>query len=120
MELQNILFGTWTPPDVASRVHRVGFSNGNPYVPPKKREYVTSKDEKDPNKLTGSKLLIYKFLKKQTKPVPASLLEKKLNYTRNHCSIIMADLYKMGMLERKKIQANGTRYYVYEVKKQCL
>ena len=65
-------------------------------------------------------MIIYNFLKRQTKAVLASVLEKKLNYTRNHCSIIMAELYKMGMLERKKIQANGTRYYVYEVKKQCL
>ena len=120
MELQNILFGTWTPPNCSSRVHRVGFSNGNPYVPPKKREYVTAKDEKDPNKLTGSKLIIFNVIKRQTKPIPATVVEKKTNYTRNHCSIIMADLCKMGMLVRKKMHANGTRYYVYEVNKQCL
>lgn len=118
MMLQEILFGTWVPPEAtSSHVHRIGFSNGNHYVPPVKRVYTSAKEEKDPNKLTGSKLVIFKILKNQVKPVPASVIEKKSKFTRNHCSIIMAELHKMGMLDRKKIHANGTRYYVYEIKK---
>lgn len=118
MTLQEILFGTFVPPQsVKDTVHRIGFSNGEPYVAPTKRIYVSTRDVKDPNLLAGSKLEIYKILKHQVKPVPASVIEKKTQYSRNHCSIIMAELFKMGMLTRKKIHANGTRYYVYEVKK---
>lgn len=118
MNLLEILYGTFVPPESkGTQIHRAGFSSEHRYTPPKKREYVTAKDEKDPNKLTGSKLLIYKIIKNQVKPVAANVVEKKTKFTRNHCSIILAELHKMGMLDRKKIHANGTRYYVYEVKK---
>lgn len=115
MLLQQILFGTWTPPQASrSMIHRIGFASESRYTPPKKvRIYhkVVSKET-----LMGSRKLIYDMIKRRNEYVSANDIGKKANYTRNHCSIICTSLFKLGLVERKLIRENGTRYYLYKVK----
>lgn len=114
--LQEILFGTFVPPEAPTRSHRIGFANVSKYTPPPKRVYVSNRNVKDPTKLAGSKKIIFDLIKKHGTYVSASMIAKEVNMTRNFCSIMMADLCKMKMLTRIKKQANGTRLYVYRVK----
>jgi len=117
MNLTEMFYGTFVPPEnAASRVHRIGFSNGTRYEPPKKRAY----DPKSPvhERLPSSAKILFQMMKKQTDYVSALQIYKKTKWTKNHCSIIMAELFKHGMLERYKIRQNKTQIYVYKVKAQ--
>lgn len=116
MNLTEMFYGTFTPPPVTNTTyHRIGFSNGERYTPPKKvvRNWVNPK----PNELDGSRKEVYKIMKFQIKPVTAEVIAKKTRWTRNHCSMIMASLFKMGLLTRIKLRQNGTMLYAYSVKK---
>lgn len=95
-------------------IHRIGFASENRYTPPAKvRIYqkVVSKET-----LMGSRKRIYEMIKRWNEYVSANDIGKKANYTRNHCSIICTSLFKLGLVERKMIRENGTRYYLYKVK----
>lgn len=115
MILQEILFGTFTPPQAnRSMVHRIGFASEKRYTAPQKvRIYqkVVSKET-----LMGSRKRIYEMIKRAKDYISSNDLGKKANYTRNHCSIICTSLFKLGLVERKLIRENGTRYYLYKVK----
>lgn len=115
MVLQEILFGTFVPPAVKSRVFKVGFASCERYVPPKVREYKRQEANK-PDTLVGSNKRVYDIVKRCKVPVTANDIEKKAHYTRNHCSIVLASLFKLGLLTRKKVHSNGTRYFLYQVK----
>lgn len=40
-------------------------------------------------------------------------------WTRNHCSMILTSLFKLGLIKRYKVNGSGTRWFVY-VKKDFL
>lgn len=118
MTLQEILYGTWMPPqETNTTTHRIGFSSAYRYEPPKEREYVKPTPKNATSVLTGAKKTVYAAMKKQTEPVTARAIAFKVKRTTNYCSIIMAELYKLGLLTRKKLHQNGTRLYIYEVKR---
>ena len=103
------------PDAPTTKAHRIGFAGVDRYVPPKPRE-LPHQEAKTKDTLSGSKKIILNIIKRQNRPVPASVVEKKTQFTRNHCSIIMAELYKLGFVTRKKYHSNGTRMYLYEAK----
>ncbi len=115
MTLTEMFYGTFVPP-VASNVytHRIGFSNGEPYAPPPKRVY----DPRRPVQETFSPAAkqVYKLLEGQTEYMSAVQVEKKTKLTRNYCSVILATMFKEGLLTRIKVRRNKTQIYVYKVK----
>lgn len=118
MTLQEILYGTWMPPDHKNTTtHRIGFSSSHRYEPPKIREYVKVTTANASKELSGSKKKIFALLKQQVRPISAAELAKKVVYSQSHCSIMLTELYKLDLLVRTKMYGNGTRYYVYSAKK---
>lgn len=118
MTLQEILYGTWMPPEhKKTTTHRIGFSSAHRYEPPKVREYIKVTPTNASKELTGAKKKIFALLKQQVKPISAPQLSKKVPYAQSHCSIVLTELFKLDLLERVKMYGNGTRYYMYSVKK---
>lgn len=117
IERLNAMFGYNTPiPDApVTRNHRIGvYSSGF------KR---TSKDEerlaqqktvklKDPNKLKDSERRVLQIVR-CNKGVTGGDVSSKTKWTSNHCSMILAALYKRGLIKRVKRTAPNIRYYVY-------
>lgn len=118
MMLQTILYGTFVPPEAPSRIHRIGFAGSDRYVPTSKKEREASSNIRPQDKLAGSKKHIYSLVMKNDKPVTASIIHKQTAMTRNHCSIILAELHKMGLLRRRKTHQNGTYLYLYSLKEK--
>lgn len=111
MTLQEILFGTYTPPCTPSRVHRIGFAGSERYKP-----IVDQRKFKTPEGLNRAELAMYERLKKQVRCVSADHMGKKMKMTRNHAGMLLGSLFKMGKATRYKVSANGTRFYMYQAK----
>jgi hypothetical protein len=119
MTLQEILYGTWMPPEHQNTTtHRIGFASSHRYEPPKVRQYVKVTPTNANKELTGAKKKIFAIMKQQVKPISAFEMAKKVVYSQSHCSIALTELFKLDLLERKKMHGNGTRYYLYSVKRK--
>ena len=116
MNLTELFYGTFVPPPVTkTRRHNFGLTGGSGYVPPKPK-LSERKDLTAEQKLLGSYKKIFAVLKNQKKPMCSAEMEKKVPWTRNHCSIIMLGLWKRGMATRFKVIRNGTAVYMYSAK----
>lgn len=116
--LQEILYGTFVPPENAQvRSHRIGFASSFRYIEPNKRLYTSAQQEKekDPNHKSPSQLKVFNVLSKAQQPMSPMEVAKKTKLTRNFCSIVMATLVKDGFAKRRKVSANKTRHYIYEL-----
>ena len=114
MNLTELLFGKFVPPVTTSGfVHRIGFAGSSPYVPTYRERKQRLPKEKQ---ITESAQKIYKILTQQTKPISAAEMEKKTPWTRNHCNMIMCQLFKEGLATRYKEKGAGTRWYMYSAK----
>lgn len=112
MTLQEILYGTWMPPEqTAQRItHRIGLTGGARYQEPTKRIY------KSPDGLGKTEAKIYEELKRHTKALSANALAELLGISRENCSIVLTALHKKGYTSRGKIEEGSVRYYVYLAK----
>lgn len=112
--LQEILFGTFEPPENAkSRIHKIGLSGGRPYIPPVPRPSSLDKDG-----LGATEKVVLKALQKKHKTLSSAELSKIVRMTRNHCSIILNSLFQKGLVTRYKVSQNSTRFFMYELKDQ--
>lgn len=111
MTLQEILFGTYTPPCTPSRVHRIGFAGYERY-----KQVIDKRKFKTSEGLNRAELAMYERLKKQVRYVSADHMGKKMKMTRNHAGMLLGSLFKMGKATRHKVSANGTRFYMYQAK----
>ena len=112
-----MFYGTFVPPEnAASRIHRIGLTGGTRYEPPKKWAYDPTRPVHE--SLPPSADVLFNLLKKQKDYVSALEIYRKTKWTKNHCSIIMAELFKHGLLERFKARRNKTQIYLYKVKEQ--
>ena len=112
--LQEILFGTFTPPaDAKSRVHKIGLSGGRPYIPPPPKPSGLDKDG-----LNATEKVVFKALQKKHKTLSSAELSGIVRMTRNHCSIILHSLFQKGLVTRYKVCQNSTRFFMYELKEQ--
>lgn len=120
MTLQEILYGAFEPPKaIKTTTHRIGFAGSSRYIAPSNPVTIRKMErKKNPSALNPSEERLLKLLKQQVKPVSAVDLEKKLPWTRNHCSIILTAVFKKGFLNRVRISRNGTRLFLYTVKKE--
>ena len=111
MSLQDILFGTWTPPEVSkTTTHRIGMCGGNRYEPSKSRVYKTE------DGLNASEFQILETMKKYIKHVSAPEIAKMVEMTNSHCGMTLCSLFKKGYLKRYKARANGTYKFFYKLK----
>ena len=111
MLLENILFGTWTPPEVTkTRTHRIGMSGGNRYEAPNKRIYKTQ------DGLKPSEYKVYQLMLKFCRHVSAPDIAEMVGMTNSHCGMTLCSLYKMKLLKRYKVRKNGTSMYMYCLK----
>lgn len=114
MTLQELFYGTFIPPEGAAiRSHRIGLSGGRHYMPPPPKNAHLDK-----NGLNATERVVLKELSKKGKTTSSAELSKTLKMTRNHCSIILGELFKKGFVTRYKVQANGTRFFMYRSKEQ--
>lgn len=116
MNLTELFYGTFVPPAVTkTRRHFFGLTGGARYQPPASR--LSQCTDLPPEKrLEGSYKKIYAVLKCQKNPICSVAMEKKTPWTRNHCSIILMNLWKRGLADRFKITRNGTAVYMYSAK----
>jgi hypothetical protein len=115
MTLQEIFFGTFNPPAATNvRHHRINLSDGRRYVPKEVKEKLVE-TRKTPVSWESSQLVLRQIRKAKT-PVTANDISKKVFMTRNHCSILLSMLFKDGLVNRKMIHGNGTRWYEYTAK----
>lgn len=111
MTLQEILFGTYTPPCTSSRVHRIGFAGSERY-----RQVIDQRKFKTADGMNRAQLTMYERLKKQVRYVSADDMGRKMKMTRNHAGMLLGQLFKQGKATRYKVSANGTRLYMYQAK----
>jgi len=111
MTLQEILFGTWTPPEhTSSKVHLVGLSGCQRYQP------VIDKRIQKIEGMNRAQYTMYERLKKQIREVSAVDMGKKMKITTNHAGILLGELFKLGKVTRRRVSGNGTRFFMYKVK----
>jgi hypothetical protein len=109
VQLQEVLFGTFVPPEGAkSRVHRIGFSSKFGYKPPPVRVYKRAE-------MLDSHKKIIAVLKKLGKPSTPAEVSVKTIWTRNRCSILLCEMFKSGKLKRTKIIVGNSRTYLYSI-----
>lgn len=107
-ELQTILYGDFTPPpELGSRVHRIGLAGIRRYEPPKPRAKVDRTDSK------RSEERVLKAVKAAGVPVTSVEVAAKVRMTRNHCGIVLGKLFEQGLLKRTKHIKPGTRFFKY-------
>lgn len=111
MTLQEILFGTFTPPPLPGRVHRIGFAGERSYTPPKPRAKPMKYEGPSPSEQKA-----HDILKRTKLPMTSAELSRRLKITRNQCGIVMASLFKKGLLTRTKYAVGSTRFYKYQIK----
>lgn len=111
MTLQEILYGTWLPPEnTKTRRNIVGMTEGARYEEPKKRFYKTI------DGLGRTEHKVYCELQRHKKPISANELGELLGMTRENCSIVLTSLHKKGITERRKVENGSVRFYVYKAK----
>lgn len=107
MQLQEVLFGKWTPPAVSNtRVHKIGFHAIPRYVAPPPRV------QKEKGQPESEKMLIA-IMKKLTKPMTPMEICKKTPWTCNHCGMLLCKLFKDGLLKRQKVIVKQSRTFLY-------
>lgn len=107
MQLQELLFGKWTPPQVSNtRVHKIGFHSIPRYVAPPQR---VQKPKGPPE----SELMLISIMKKLTKPMTPMEICVKTPWTRNHCGMLLCKLFKEGLLKRQKVIVQNSRTFIY-------
>ena len=112
MNLQEILFGTFVPPEAPSRTHRIGFASNHRYVPPKpKVSNLQARDKTNPGQAR-----VLKAVQQATKPVTSVDVSEVTKMTRNHCGILLGQLFKEGLVQRVKCTKGSTRFYRYTAK----
>lgn len=110
MTLQEILYGSWMPPEqTQTRRNKLGITGGARYQSPSKRE-------KNECGLGKTEVKVYDELKRHTKFISATTLAYLLGITRTNCSIVLTALHKKGLTNRSKIEEGSVRYYVYMTK----
>lgn len=110
--LQEILFGAFIPPqEFDTRTHKFGFVGEPRYVDKKPGS------TRDKTGLNNSERKVFAAAARCAKPVSAAHVAKKVKMTRNHCGMVLGQLFKMGLLTRYKVRENGTGLYMYSVKK---
>ncbi len=113
MNLQEILYGTFVPPKPTSvRRYKVDISDGQRYEPPKPKTNST----RDASGLSQAERRVYAAIRAFSDYASAADISSKVKMTRNYCQIILASLFKLGMVTRYKTQRNGTRLYMYLAK----
>ena len=111
--LQLMFYGTFVEPPIAkTHKYRIGFCSAPKYVPP----VAIVKPPKDPNKLTLSEESILKILQRSGKDTTPMEIAAKVKMTKNHCGMVMASLFKRGLLTRFKVSEGNVRYYKYKAK----
>lgn len=111
MTLQEILFGSFTPPDAPSRTHRIGFASAHRYVPPKPK--VSNLQPRD--KTNPGQARVLKAVRAAGVPVTSVDVSLKTKMTRNHCGILLGQLYNKGLLKRARFSKGSTRFYKYTI-----
>lgn len=116
MNLTELFYGVFVPPtEYKTRRHNFGLTGGSGYVPPKKK--LSERTDLPPEeRLAGSYKKIYAVVKAQKKPICSADMEKKVPWSRNHCSIILMGLWKRKMISRYKVTRQGTAVYMYFIK----
>ena len=110
MQLQELLFGKWTPPVVTNtRTHKIGFHAIPRYVAPPPR---LNKPKVQPE----SEVMLENIMKKLTKPMTPMDICLLTPWTRNHCGILLCKLWKLGKLKREKTIIKQSRTYLYSYK----
>ena len=112
MNLQEILFGTFVPPEIPGRTHRIGFTSIYRYTPPKPR--VHNRPVRDKSKT--SEEIILKAVKDAGVPVTSVDISIAIKMTRNHCGIILGQLFKEGLVNRVRCTKGSVRFYKYTAK----
>ena len=113
MKLQEIFFGTFTPPKSTGIItHKIGMSGGSRYVPHAKRVFKTE------DGLNTSENLIQRAIKTSNLPVTAPEISKLVNMTHSHCGMVLCSLYKKNLLKRKKVRRNGIYMYEYTLREK--
>lgn len=111
MTLQDILFGSFTPPpQVGGFVHRIGFASEHRYTPPPHRK------PRKTGGFTSTQERALAILKQNGKPMASCDLAPLIGMDRNRCSILLAKLFKKGVLTRHETKKPGTRYFNYRFK----
>lgn len=111
MTLQEILFGTWMPPEhTNSKIHLVGISGGQRYKP------VIDKRTQKIEGMNRAQNAMFERLKKQIREVSAADMGKKMKITTNHAGILLGELFKLGKVTRRRVSGNGTRFFMYKIK----
>ena len=107
MQLQEVLFGSWTQPvESGSRIHRIGFNSIPRYIEPPKRIY---KEKSKP----ASEIMLENIMKKLKEPMTPMQICVMTPWTRNHCGMLLCKLWKDGKLKRLKIKVDNSRTYLY-------
>ena len=115
MTLQEMLYGTFTPPpEIGHRVHRSLFAGEPRFIEPKRKD----KPARDPNAMTASEELALKIMRRQKAPITTVEFGPLLKMSKNHAGILLTSLYRKGYLSRTQHRKPGTRYYKYSVKEQ--
>ena len=115
MNLQEILFGTFVPPEAPSRTHRIGFASNHRYVPPKPKVCnIPQRDKTNPGQAR-----VLKAVQQATKPVTSVDVSEVTKMTRNHCGILLGQLFKEGLVKRVKCTKGSTRFYKYTAKESA-
>ena len=107
MQLQDVLFGVWTPPEVtATRTHKIGFHAIPRYVAPPVKVHK-------PKGQPESEIMLEKIMKKLPEPMTPMDICLKTPWTRNHCGMLLCKLWKAGKLKRQKVIVQQSRTYLY-------
>lgn len=115
LQILNKMCGYNTPvPDApVTRQHRIGvYSSGYKRTEKDEERKAQVKPPKDPNALKGSEKRMLQIVRCNN-GLTGVLAAQKTGWTQNHCSIILASLYKRGLIRRAKRTAPNIRFYEY-------
>lgn len=114
MTLQEIFYGSFVPPpEVPSRIHKIGISGGHRYVEPPPRP-----SSKDKSGLNATERVIMFAVKNSSEPISSVDVASKTRMNANHCSIVLRGLFDKKIVDRVKVCRNGTRFFLYTAKEQ--
>jgi uncharacterized membrane protein len=109
------MFGYNTPIPNApvTRNHRIGvYSSGFKRTNKDEERLIQQKKLKDPNRLKDSEKRVLQIVR-CNKGVTGVDVSNKTKWTSNHCSMILAALYKRGLIKRVKRTGPHIRFYEY-------
>lgn len=117
LEILNAMFGYNTPiPDAPiTRQHRIGVYSSGYKRNDKAEERAAqqkAKPAKDPNALKPSERRVLQIVQCNN-GITGVDAAKKTGWTQNHCSMILAALYKRELIKRVKRTGPHIRFYEY-------